>query len=182
MIQKFLLNSNILPEAASLDLSVKYEYEKPLNFVRGMDSTLHVQTSYNHNVKIDVSGSGFYSSYFADLRPGDIVTVAPHAPMKCKGSTNKTWVGVRTVSYLTGSGLSTGTFIKMEVRNNTTMFQYEWDFYYPTGKPALQHEYYVFYPSVTCVVTANNAGMDRSSNSFSTSFLTQDSAQVAFIP
>lgn len=177
-MQYFILNGEVLPEATSLELRTQYTYEKPMNLVRGMDSTLNVQSTYQHNVRVEVSGSGFYSSFFSHLRPGDIVTIAPPDPIRCKGEL--LWRGHRTVKMLTGSGIVEKARWEMETRQNSSMYKYEWDFYYPNNKPPLQYEYKVFFPQIECVVLENSAGSDRSSSSFSTTFLSTSSSQVVF--
>ena len=177
-MQYFLLNGHTLPETASLELRTQYTYEKPMNLVRGMNSQLNVQSTYNQNVRVDVSGSGFYSSYFSHLRVGDIVTIAPSEPIRCKAGTQHTWVGSRAVTMLTGSGKVTAVTFQMQTRGNTVMYAYEWDFYYPTSKPDLQESYSVFFPLIECVVLENGAGMDRSGSSFNITFLSTDSAQL----
>lgn len=181
MIQYFLLAGEPLPESVSLDLKTTYSYEKPLNYVRGMDSTLNLQSSLKHNLKIDVTGSGFYSSYFSHLRPGQLITIAPNESIRCRKGLDNPWKGSRMFNIYTGSATTSVIKAKVEVRNNTAMFEYEWAYYYPVNKPALQYSYYIFYPQLQCVVTDNGCSLDRSGNSFTISFMSADPTQLEYI-
>ena len=160
----FLINNVAIAHNSSFDMKEDMRWISPREFKYGWAGQMIYHNTFKINhLEVELNLSGWITApILSSLTPGEVVTIAPTIPISTiEDFEPGPQTQLREITYY-DPGLTTGSTITMQVRDNIAALPSEHALYYGgVNMPDVQYTYKLTYIKFLAVVVSNTMSNNR---------------------